>query len=103
MWLQRVRNMETPMHDFGEGSLMKKLLLLIGFAVGFVAGSKAGTGPYNQLQSKVRSFTRELERSGAAGKPQGASVKSQGADGMSYPEVVDPIGGVMTPSAASTH
>ena len=69
------------MHDFGEGSHMKKLFLLIGFAVGFVAGSKAGAGPYNQLESKVRSLTRHTDHNGAAGESRGASAKSEPASG----------------------
>jgi hypothetical protein len=87
---------------------MKKLFLLIGFAVGFVAGSKAGSGPYNQLESKVRSITRHRDDKGAAGesrdtsvKSEPASVKSDPSSEVSYPDVVDPMGGVMAPTAAS--
>jgi hypothetical protein len=72
---------------------MKKLFLLIGFAAGFVAGSKAGSGPYNQLESKVRSFTRQMDLDGAAGE-------SQAAPGMSYPDITEPGGGVMAPTGA---
>lgn len=38
--------------------LMKKLLLAIGAAVGFLAGSRAGRGPYTKLQSKARALAR---------------------------------------------
>lgn len=39
---------------------MKKLLLAIGaaVAVGFLAGSRAGRGPYTKLQSKARALAR---------------------------------------------
>jgi hypothetical protein len=35
---------------------MKKLVFLIGVAVGFLLGSKAGTGPYEELETKVRTI-----------------------------------------------
>ncbi len=33
---------------------MKKWILLFGVAVGFVLGSRAGRGPYKQIEGKVR-------------------------------------------------
>lgn len=36
---------------------MKKLLLAIGAAIGFVLGSRAGRRPYEQLETKVKSLT----------------------------------------------
>jgi hypothetical protein len=33
---------------------MKKWILLFGIAVGFVLGSRAGRGPYKQIEGKVR-------------------------------------------------
>ena len=33
---------------------MKKWILLFGIALGFVLGSKAGRGPYKQIEGKVR-------------------------------------------------
>ncbi len=35
---------------------MKKLAFVIGLGVGFVLGSKAGSGPYEELEGKVRSL-----------------------------------------------
>jgi hypothetical protein len=35
---------------------MKKLAFLVGLAVGFLLGSKTGTGPYENLEGKVRSL-----------------------------------------------
>jgi hypothetical protein len=39
---------------FEKRDAMKKLSLAIGAAVGFLAGSRAGRGPYTKLQSKAR-------------------------------------------------
>lgn len=33
---------------------MKKWILLLGIAIGFVLGSRAGRGPYKQIEGKVR-------------------------------------------------
>ena len=35
---------------------MKKLAFLVGLGVGFLLGSKTGTGPYENLEGKVRSL-----------------------------------------------
>ena len=35
---------------------MKKLILVIGLAVGFVLGSRMGRGPYNKLEQTARQF-----------------------------------------------
>jgi hypothetical protein len=40
---------------------MKKLVFLIDVGVGFLLGSKAGTGPYRELETKVRSITNRPE------------------------------------------
>lgn len=40
---------------------MKKLAFLIGVGVGFLLGSKVGTGPYEHLETKVRSITNRPE------------------------------------------
>lgn len=40
---------------------MKKVYLLIGGAVGFVLGSRAGRGPYEQLEAKVRKTANRPE------------------------------------------
>jgi hypothetical protein len=36
---------------------MKKVLLGIGAALGFVLGSRAGRGPYERIEAKVRNLT----------------------------------------------
>jgi hypothetical protein len=38
---------------------MKKLAFLIGVGIGFLLGSKTGTGPYEQLETKVRSIANQ--------------------------------------------
>jgi hypothetical protein len=35
---------------------MKKLAFLAGLGVGFILGSRTGTGPYDSLEGKVRSL-----------------------------------------------
>ena len=37
---------------------MKKITLLIGAGIGFLAGSRAGNGPYEQLEAKLREVTK---------------------------------------------
>jgi hypothetical protein len=37
---------------------MKEIVLLLGLSVGFVLGSRSGRGPYEQLERKLRSFSR---------------------------------------------
>jgi hypothetical protein len=80
---------------------MKKLFLLVGFAAGFIAGSKAGSGPYDQLESKVRSLAKQMDINGAA-DAQADSGMSQSAAARSYPDIADPMGGVVAPSAAGS-
>lgn len=52
---------------------MKKLSFLLGIAVGFVLGSKSGTGPYEQLESSVRSLTGRPEVQDTAEKAKQAA------------------------------
>ena len=40
---------------------MKKLAFLIGVGVGFLLGSKTGTGPYQELEERVRSIANRPE------------------------------------------
>ena len=40
---------------------MKKLSFLLGLGVGFLVGSRAGSGPYQQLEEKVRFVARRPE------------------------------------------
>ena len=36
---------------------MKRFLLVVGAAIGFLLGSRAGRGPYEQVEAKVRNLT----------------------------------------------
>jgi 2',3'-cyclic-nucleotide 2'-phosphodiesterase (5'-nucleotidase family) len=40
---------------------MKKLAFVIGVGVGFLLGSKTGSGPYRGLETRVRSFVNRPE------------------------------------------
>ena len=40
---------------------MKKLAFLIGVGIGFLLGSKTGTGPYQELEERVRSIANRPE------------------------------------------
>jgi tRNA A37 threonylcarbamoyladenosine dehydratase len=40
---------------------MKKLLLLVGIGLGFIAGSKAGRAPYERLEEKIRQVSGRPE------------------------------------------
>jgi hypothetical protein len=44
-------------HLIWKGSVMKKLLLALGAAIGFIFGSRAGRRPYEQIESKVKKLT----------------------------------------------
>jgi hypothetical protein len=44
---------------------MKKLLLLVGVAVGFVLGSKMGRQPYERLEAQIRQLAGRPEVKGA--------------------------------------
>jgi hypothetical protein len=36
---------------------MKRFVLAVGVAIGFVLGSRAGRGPYEQIEAKVKALT----------------------------------------------
>ncbi len=40
---------------------MKKLAFVIGLGLGFILGSKAGSGPYRELEDKVRALRNRPE------------------------------------------
>ena len=44
---------------------MKKLLLLVGVAVGFILGSKVGRQPYERLEAQIRQLAGRPEVKGA--------------------------------------
>jgi hypothetical protein len=52
---------------------MKKIMLLLGAGIGFVAGSKAGNGPYQQLEAKIRELTKRPSGGQATDEPMPAT------------------------------
>lgn len=52
---------------------MKRRWFLVGAGVGFVLGSKTGTGPYEHLQTKVRSVTAQPEVEDVTAKVKAAA------------------------------
>jgi len=54
---------------------MKKLVFLIGVGVGFLLGSKAGTGSYEQLETKVRSIANRPDVRDAVQTTKEAAVQ----------------------------
>jgi hypothetical protein len=63
---------------------MKKLVFVIGVGVGFILGSKAGRGPYEGLEEKVRSLRERPE-------VEEAVERAKGAANEQVTEVVDKV------------
>jgi hypothetical protein len=63
---------------------MKKLAFVIGLGVGFVLGSKAGSGPYEELQRKVRSLRHRPD-------VEQVVVRAKGAASEQVTEVVEKV------------
>jgi hypothetical protein len=72
---------------------MKKITLLLGAGVGFVAGSKAGNGPYQQLEAKVRELMK---------RPSGTEAGSDQTPPLTGNGTADTVtdGGVVLPTGA---
>jgi hypothetical protein len=43
---------------------MKRLWFLVGIGAGFLLGSRAGTGPYQQIEANIRKFAGQPEVQG---------------------------------------
>lgn len=52
---------------------MKKLVFVIGLGLGFILGSKAGSGPYEGLEQKVRALRSRPEVDDAIERARGAA------------------------------
>jgi hypothetical protein len=78
---------------------VKKLVFLIGLGVGFLLGSKAGTGPYQDLETKVRSIANRPDVRDAVETTKEAAVQ-QATDVVG--KVADRIPGADEPVAPST-
>ena len=78
---------------------MGKATFLLGAGLGFILGSRAGRGPYQQIESKVREITRRpqvqdrLHQLQDAAQDQAAAVADKAAPSQSPPE----HGGVAVP------
>ena len=65
---------------------MKRLLFLVGIGIGFVLGSRAGRGAYDQIEAKVREVTGKpavqdvVEQVSGAVKEQTAAAKDKVMD-----------------------
>ena len=78
---------------------MGKATFLLGAGLGFILGSRAGRGPYQQIESKVREITHRpqvqdrLHQLQDAAQDQAAAVADKAAPSQSPPE----HGGVAVP------
>jgi hypothetical protein len=57
---------------------MKRLWFLVGAGIGFVLGSRAGPGPYERLEAKVRSVTSRPEVEDATARMKVAAQEQVG-------------------------
>lgn len=55
---------------------MKKFIFLAGLAVGFLAGSRAGRGPYDAVEEKARAVANDPRVQEKAGQARDTAVKS---------------------------
>lgn len=55
---------------------MKKFIFLAGLAVGFLAGSRAGRGPYNAVEEKARAVANDPRVQEKAGQARDTAVKT---------------------------
>ena len=69
---------------------MKKIILVLGAGIGFIAGSKAGNRPYQQIAAKVREVTKR-PKPGAEEAVQPASWQMAAADRASTTEPISPV------------
>jgi hypothetical protein len=73
---------------------MGKTTFLLGAGIGFILGSRTGPGPYQQLETKVREFTRRPEVQDKAGQLKDAAKEQASA-------VTDKVTSPRSPAAAS--
>jgi hypothetical protein len=52
---------------------MKKLSFVIGLGLGFILGSRAGSGPYRELETKVRTLRNRPDVDEAVERAKGAA------------------------------
>ena len=61
----------------GKGT-MRKVIFLVGGAIGFILGSRAGKEPYQQVETKLRQFVRRPEVQQAVNEAQTAAQDTAG-------------------------
>ena len=57
---------------------MRKVIFLLGGAIGFILGSRAGSEPYQQVETKLRQFVRRPEVQQAMNEAQTAAQDAAG-------------------------
>ena len=72
---------------------MKKVTFVIGLGVGFILGSRAGSGPYRELEDKVRALRNRPEVDDAVER-----TKSAANEGVT--EVVEKVNEKLPPPAS---
>ncbi len=84
---------------------MRKISLLLGAGIGFVAGSKAGNGPYRQLEAKIREVAKRPRGGQASEEPTSAppSYTPAPAPPLTANGTADTLtdGGVVLPSGTN--
>ena len=79
---------------------MKRFLFLVGIGVGFVVGSWAGRGAYDQIEAKVREVTGKPAVQDVVGQVSGA-VKEQAT--VAKEKVMEKLPSPDTNGTASRH
>jgi hypothetical protein len=81
--LEAARGDDCKSKPFEKGHIVKKLSFLLGFGVGCLLGSRAGSRPYQQLEARVRSAARRPEVQDVVKKTKEA-VHNQVAEAVDY-------------------
>lgn len=85
---------------------MKKLLLLIGIALGFIASSRAGREPYERIEAKVREIWKRPNVKQVAGRAseKAGEISQKVAEAATdkVADVADQVGDKVTSSKIKT-
>jgi hypothetical protein len=77
-----------------EGKGMRKITFILGAGIGFLLGSKAGNGPYEQVEAKLREAIKRP-------KPQPTEVTILTVDADDDGADIVPITDSLTPTGPS--
>jgi hypothetical protein len=72
---------------------MGKFTFVVGAGIGFVVGSRFGTGPYEQLESKVRQISRRPDVQDTVGQVRTAATEQMGAVAQKVGDKMPGFGG----------